>query len=481
MPNQIFVDGHGLCEVWDLPRVAPKKQRRGKYVSESFVHPAKMSVPLCRKIIKTYTKQGEFVLDPMTGISTTLIEAAYLGRNSVGVELEEKFVKLSEQNIGLLEKVQTLTPKGRAQVVKGDARELSKILREKADVAVFSPPYVSTTSFRDTKFMKHTAHDQAEKAKKGETRGHYATPEARIRQFEKAERGKIENPNNIANLPYGKPVDAIVTSPPYSESIGTKGGGDGIHFKQHIGISCREARHYSKSKENIGNLSHGQIDAIVSSPPYSESMSKKRKGYTTHSELSKTRHMGLESSDDNIGNLKHGQVDSVIFSPPYEATVGEGGHHRTCGLKAVNEANKRFEVGTKEWRDYVSKLEQARVKDEYSKNVRNIGNLKKETYLSAMLAVYRECLGVLKPGGKMALVIKDFIRNKKVVRLDLDTRRLCEAAGFRWVETKLFRLPSKSFWRILYEKKYPEVDTSLLQYEFVEVFEKPETKEGGNH
>lgn len=109
----------------------------------------------------------------------------------------------------------------------------------------------------------------------------------------------------------------------------------------------------------------------------------------------------------------------------------------------------------------------------YSDNDKNIGNKRGETYLSAMFKVYRECFKVLKPGGRMVLVLKNFIRNKKIVRLDLDTRRLCEAAGFRWVETKLFRLPSKSFWRILYEKKHPDVDTSIIQYEFVEVFEKP--------
>ncbi|GAJ22660.1 unnamed protein product, partial [marine sediment metagenome] len=28
--NRIFVDGHGMCEVWSLPKVSPKKQRRGK-------------------------------------------------------------------------------------------------------------------------------------------------------------------------------------------------------------------------------------------------------------------------------------------------------------------------------------------------------------------------------------------------------------------------------------------------------------------
>jgi len=88
--EKVFVDGHGWCQVWDLPKVSPKKQREGRYVPESFVHPAKMDVGLCRKIIETYTEPGQIVLDPMAGISTTIIEAAYLGRNSVGVELEER-------------------------------------------------------------------------------------------------------------------------------------------------------------------------------------------------------------------------------------------------------------------------------------------------------------------------------------------------------------------------------------------------------
>jgi len=275
-----FLDGHGECEVWELPKIAPSKQRQ-YYDPESYIHPAKMDVFLCRKIIKTYTQENELILDPMAGIGTTLIEGALLGRNTIGVELEEKFVRITQKNIERLEKLRTLSPKGKAEIIQGDARELSKLLTEKADSIVFSPPFERTLA--------------------------------------------RENPN-------------------------------------------------------------------------------RRRGYWR----------------------------------------GSGGYQSGRGT------------------------------EDYGRSDGNIGNLKKETYLSAMLKVYSECYKVLKLGGRMVVVVKDFIRNKRVVRLDLDTKRLCEMAGFRWVETKLFRLPFKSFWRILYERKYGhEVENlNLLNYEFVEVFRK---------
>jgi DNA modification methylase len=100
----------------------------------------------------------------------------------------------------------------------------------------------------------------------------------------------------------------------------------------------------------------------------------------------------------------------------------------------------------------------------------NIGNLESESYLQAILQVYRECQKVLKPEGVMIIVVKNFIRDKKVVRLDLDTIKLCEAAGFRLADRWYFRLPTRSFWRILYRRKYPNVPE--VEYEDVLIFEK---------
>jgi DNA modification methylase len=245
-------------------------------------------------------------------------------------------------------------------------------------------------------------------------------------------------------------------------------------------------------------------------------MTKRRKGYTTHPELAKTRHMGEDSQDENIGNLPHGQVDAVITSPPYahESTAAKPTKLEKLGLFKMGHSKEApyTEESYREWSKHregnIGKRrlfvrvpcppEEAEFHDtrpgrkgtvwEWTKEVKatpevieKIQKLKSEkrgrseTYLEAMFRVYSECFKVLKPGGKMVLVVKCFIRNKKVVRLDLDTKRLCEAVGFRWVETKLFKLPFRSFWRILQFKKYGDQikDKHLLDYEFVMCFEKP--------
>lgn len=72
----------------------------------------------------------------------------------------------------------------------------------------------------------------------------------------------------------------------------------------------------------------------------------------------------------------------------------------------------------------------------------------------------------------MVLILKNFIRDKRVVDLVGDTLKLCETLGFELEDHLLFKLPSKSFWRILYAKKYPHVDCSDLQYEHVLVLKK---------
>jgi DNA modification methylase len=123
----------------------------------------------------------------------------------------------------------------------------------------------------------------------------------------------------------------------------------------------------------------------------------------------------------------------------------------------------------------------------YSYSDDNIGNLRSnknenkgssETYIDAMLKVYSGCYTVLKPGGRMIVIVKDFIRNFNVIRLHDHTRFLCEQCGFVFDEMLAFKLPTKSFWRTLYEKKHGDKvkDLELINYELVLVFHKPKPK-----
>ena len=100
----------------------------------------------------------------------------------------------------------------------------------------------------------------------------------------------------------------------------------------------------------------------------------------------------------------------------------------------------------------------------------NIGNLKGNSYLSEMLKVYKSAYKVLKPQGLLILVLKNFIRDKKEVRLDLDSIKLCEQAGFNLQERHYRKLSALSFWRTIYRNKYPSAP--VIDREDVLVFRK---------
>lgn len=54
---------------------------------------------LANRIIQLYTYKDEVVLDPFMGSAQTAIASIKTGRHYVGYEIEEEYVKLSEQRI----------------------------------------------------------------------------------------------------------------------------------------------------------------------------------------------------------------------------------------------------------------------------------------------------------------------------------------------------------------------------------------------
>lgn len=63
------------------------------------VHPTQKSVELCEWLIKTYTNEGETVLDNCMGSGTTGVAAINTDRNFIGIELTEKYFKIAEDRI----------------------------------------------------------------------------------------------------------------------------------------------------------------------------------------------------------------------------------------------------------------------------------------------------------------------------------------------------------------------------------------------
>lgn len=66
-------------------------------------HPAPYPLPLAERLIKMFSFAGDTVLDPFVGTGTTLLAALNTGRNSIGVDIERKY--LSQAHTRLLEAV----------------------------------------------------------------------------------------------------------------------------------------------------------------------------------------------------------------------------------------------------------------------------------------------------------------------------------------------------------------------------------------
>jgi tRNA G10 N-methylase Trm11 len=104
---------------------------------------------LARQLITEYCPPGGLVVDPMCGTGTTLVEAAALGRQAIGVELEPRWAALADAN---LDHALSADQTPLTEVRVGDARQLPVLLADVAgrvDLVVTSPPYACDTGVID--------------------------------------------------------------------------------------------------------------------------------------------------------------------------------------------------------------------------------------------------------------------------------------------------------------------------------------------
>jgi len=65
------------------------------------IHATQKPVALCEYLIKTYTNEGEVVLDNCAGSGTTLVAAKNLNRQFIGIEKEEEYYKICLKRLGI--------------------------------------------------------------------------------------------------------------------------------------------------------------------------------------------------------------------------------------------------------------------------------------------------------------------------------------------------------------------------------------------
>ena len=526
------------------------KSLKGFITDASFNHPAKFSLGLIERIYdhclaRGYFTKGSLVGDVFGGVAIGGLVAAYRGVRWIGCELEPKFVGFCRQNIALhrskLEYLGCPLP----LIIQGDSR----FFAERVQAVVSSPPYAetettagnvgnatnkswgkgkrlasSTEGYGQTSGqigrLKSGAVDSVIASppftqgyqgggginKNGYTGKHLTgkhrcgNPDEVGKRTYQGQGGQRE-PGNIETLKEGS-VEAVVSSPPFRDARSdttkagaTKGGGpcaERLH-------SVQAGTTYGATDGQIDNLKTGDVHAVISSPPYA-AISTGAGGLNTKP----AKHEGQQSgrsakaasqdtdqkygtSDGQIARLKSGDVQAVVTSPPWENNA-EGSRK---GSK-MGSPEKILKCNRGNGASDAAVLAQA-ARDEqktYGDSEGQIGKERGETYWEAMDQVYRSCFQTIRPGGVIVLVVKDYCKDGKRVRLCDDTLRLLEHIGFQplerihamlvseTVEAGLFgeektKRQRKSFFRRLYEAKIPEGDERRIDHEEVLIARRP--------
>jgi site-specific DNA-methyltransferase (adenine-specific) len=84
--------GKQTRNVWSIP-LTPKSEKLAG------VHPTQKPGELLRRIILACTNEGDTVLDPFVGSGTTSVVAKKMGRNSIGIEKEEKYIEIIQKRL----------------------------------------------------------------------------------------------------------------------------------------------------------------------------------------------------------------------------------------------------------------------------------------------------------------------------------------------------------------------------------------------
>ena len=103
------------------------------------------------QLFTRYTKRGDWILDGFMGSGTSLIEAQRMGRNSIGIELQQSVADEARRRIES-EGIEGL----RAEVLVGDSRsidlqsELDRLGIDGVQFVILHPPYWDIISFSDS-------------------------------------------------------------------------------------------------------------------------------------------------------------------------------------------------------------------------------------------------------------------------------------------------------------------------------------------
>jgi len=123
--------------VWSFPE-------RGDWATHSPIYRGNFAPQVARNIIEMFSEERDFVLDPMVGSGTTLIEAKLLNRNALGYDINLDAVELSKKALDFKYNCDT-----KQEVRVGNAKILNKLDNNTVDLIITHPPYLNIIKYSD--------------------------------------------------------------------------------------------------------------------------------------------------------------------------------------------------------------------------------------------------------------------------------------------------------------------------------------------
>ena len=363
---------------------------KGKIVPEAFSHPAKYSSRLIERIYKHmgemgWLKEGDTVIDPFGGVALGAFVALRYGLNWSGVELEQNFVRIGNDNIALWnERYSGKLPRwGRAVLRQGDSRQLVQLFSG-GDELISSPPYANGC-----------AH----------------------------EGGNDPRPEKMQGGEYhGVGLNGVLSSPPYASSpVSPQNVGNKIKDRLKDGktISDHSQEGYGSTPGQLGAMPVGDFDGVVSSPPFLQTQGGVNvtsvDGPLSDPALIERHRAGNHAaggygrSQGQLGSMPEGNFDASVISPPFEDCVPVDDKHF-----ALNDGRKTPPQG----------------QGGYGTSEGKLGQEHGDTFWASSRLIVEQTYQLLAPGAHAVWVVKRYVKNGELVDFPRQWRELCEAVGF---------------------------------------------------
>ena len=96
VPALVFMKGNAKIkkQIRDVCEISTSSKQ-----VKAFYHPYQKHEKFLKDLILTSTKESDIILDPFIGGGSVAVECIKLKRNFIGIELDEKYVKVAQQRI----------------------------------------------------------------------------------------------------------------------------------------------------------------------------------------------------------------------------------------------------------------------------------------------------------------------------------------------------------------------------------------------